>query len=494
MIQLPRTRGELRASGWRSRSVKDELRANLIERLSSRQPLFPGIVGFDGTVLPQIQNALLSRHDFILLGLRGQAKTRILRALTSLLDEHLPVVEGCEIRDDPLAPLCAACRRSLTQHGDDLPVRWIGREERYSEKLATPDVTVSDLIGDIDPIKAARRQLDFADPEVIHYGLVPRANRGVFAVNELPDLAARIQVGLLNVLEEGDVQIRGFPVRLPLDLLLVFSANPEDYTHRGSIITPLRDRIASQILTHYPRTIDEGMAITAQESWSERDDGPRVVVPELLRRLIEGVAFRARESEFVDQKSGVSARMTIALLENVISNAERRAIGAGEDPAVARIGDVYSALSAIGGKIELVYDAEREGLHAIAVRLIGESAKAVFDELFPDVYGSDEPDSPSTVYGTVLRWFRAGGTVELSDPMTGAEVVETLGQVAGLEELVRAFVEVGSGDEATGRLALGMELALEGLHQASVLARAELPDGWGYGDMLAEMARSLEDG
>jgi magnesium chelatase subunit I len=371
-------------------------------------------------------------------------------------------------------------------------VAWIARSDRYSEKLATPDVTMADLIGDIDPIKAARRQLDFADPEVIHFGLVPRANRGIFAVNELPDLAARIQVGLLNVLEEGDVQIRGFPVRLSLDLLLVFSANPEDYTHRGSIITPLRDRIASQILTHYPRSVEEGMAITAQESWTQRGEGAGAVVPDLLRRLVELVAFRARESEFVDQKSGVSARMTIALMENVVSNAERRAALRGERPVVARIADVYGALSAIGGKIELVYEAEREGMQGVAMRLVGEAAKQVFDERFPDVYGKDEPDSPSTVYGTVLRWFRAAGNAEISDRMTAAEVVERLRVVTGLEPLARAFVEVPSGERSEGVLALAMELVLEGLHQASVLSRTQLEDGWGYGDMLAEMARSLE--
>ena len=386
----PRTLAELEAAGYRPRAVKREMRENLARRLRERQPLFPGIVGFERTVVPSIQNAILSGHDFILLGLRGQAKTRLLRALPALLDEWIPAVEGCEIRDDPLRPVCERCRRQRAAQGGGLPIRWVHRSERYHEKLATPDVTIADLIGDVDPIKAANRRLEFADPEVVHYGLVPRSNRGIFAVNELPDLQSRIQVGLLNILEEGDVQIRGFPLRLPLDLCLVFSANPEDYTNRGNIITPLRDRIASQILTHYPRSVEEALAITRQEAWRERDGGVAVRVPEWLELIVEEVAFQARASDFVDQSSGVSARMTIALMENVVSNAERRALLHGAPSAVARVADVFAASPAVSGKIELVYDGEREGVETVSRMLIGKALKAVFDQRMPDAYRASQ--------------------------------------------------------------------------------------------------------
>src|SRR5262245_55315234 len=337
-MQHPPTLGGLRASGYRPRSVKAELRANLVERLRSGKEILPGVVGYDRTVTPQVVNALLYGHDFILLGLRGQAKTRILRTLVQLLDEWIPAVEGSPLNEDPLAPIIGATRRRVEEEGDDLPLVWIHRDQRYQEKLATPDVTIADLIGDVDPIKAASRRLALDDPEVIHYGLLPRTNRGILAINELPDLQARIQVGLLNVMEEGDIQIRGFPIRLPLDMALVFSANPEDYTNRGNIITPLRDRIGSQILTHYPRTLEESMRITDQEAWRERG-GVAVDVPDYLRQALEEVAFRARASELVDQNSGVSARMTIALLENVHSNAERRALLDRKSVVEGRSGD-----------------------------------------------------------------------------------------------------------------------------------------------------------
>ncbi|HRV81850.1 MAG TPA: magnesium chelatase, partial [Planctomycetota bacterium] len=360
-MQRPQTLGQLKQSGYRPRTVRQELRENLIERLRSGEPVFPGIIGFDRTVLPQIQNAILSGHDFILLGLRGQAKTRILRSLANLLDEAIPAIADSPLNEDPLAPMTSEAKRRVRQEGDALPIVWIPREDRYREKLATPDVTVSDLIGDIDPLKAANRNLELDNPEVIQYGIIPRTNRGIFAINELPDLQARIQVALLNLLEEGDIQIRSFPVRLPLDVLLVFSANPEDYTNRGSIITPLRDRIASQILTHYPRTIADSMAITDQEAWAKRDGEVQVTVPDYLRLTIEEVAFRARESALIDQNSGISARMTIALYENVLSNAERRALITGSDRATVRTSDLFSAIPAITGKVELVYEGEREG-------------------------------------------------------------------------------------------------------------------------------------
>ena len=354
----PATLGELRtevaAGRILRRSVKDEIRGNLIERLRSRAPLFPGIIGFDDTVVPQIVNAILSRHNFILLGLRGQAKSRILRALVGLLDEAIAVVPGCEIHDDPLAPLCSSCRARIREFGDGLPIAWLDRDARYVEKLATPDVTIADLIGDLDPIKAARAGLQLSDELTMHYGLLPRANRGVFAVNELPDLAGKVQVGLFNILQEGDVQIKGYPVRLPLDVMLVFSANPEDYTARGKIITPLKDRIGSEIRTHYPATRQHAMAITAQEAWVERDGCP-LTVPAFVREVVEEVAFQARQDQKIDKRSGVSQRLPISLLENVVSSAERRCLLAAEPVIVPRITDIYAALPAITGKFELEY-------------------------------------------------------------------------------------------------------------------------------------------
>ena len=480
--------GELKKSGWRSRSVKDELRDNLIARLREREPVFPGIVGYEKTVIPQVENAILSGHDFILLGLRGQAKTRLLRSLSGLLDEEIPAIEGCEINDDPLAPVCAACRRRVEAEGDALPIAWIGREQRYREKLATPDVTIADLIGDIDPIKAATRKLSFADPEVIHYGIVPRSNRGIFAINELPDLQARIQVGLLNILEEGDVQIRGFPVRLPLDIALVFSANPEDYTNRGSIITPLRDRISSQILTHYPRTIEEGMRITAQEAWVDRRGEVEVEFPEYLRTLVEEVAFQARASELVDQNSGVSARVTIALLENAVSNAERRAFLSGASSTVARISDVGAAAAAITGKIELVYEGEREGVQAVARHLIGRAAKVVFDKRFPDAYRQkDEQGAAESEFSPALAWFQNGKTIDVSDELDDAALAKKLAAIPGLEKLARKYL----GAEREAELAAGMEFVLEGLHQSALLAKDELVGGRVFRDMFEDMVRGL---
>src|SRR4051795_8708623 len=343
------TLGELRASGYRVRSVKDEMRENLLAKIASGESTFPGIHGYERTVIPAIHNAILSKHDIILLGLRGQAKTRMLRSLIMLLDERIPVIEGCEINDSPLSPTCKRCRRLAAEKGDDLPVAWMKREERYREKLATPDVTVADLIGDIDPIKAANQRLTYADEEVIHYGIIPRTNRGIFAINELPDLAPRIQVALLNILEERDLQIRGFPVRIPMDVVLVFSANPEDYTSRGNIITPLKDRIDSQILTHYPQSVETAMRITSQEAWVDRANRAQIEVPDYVRSLIEQIAFVARESELVDQSSGVSARLTIAAMELLQSNLERRAAMTGDTYVFPRLADLAMLLPAITG-------------------------------------------------------------------------------------------------------------------------------------------------
>jgi len=497
----PRTLRELKAAGHRHRSVKDELRDNMIARLKAREPLFPGIIGYEHTVEPQIMNAVLSRHDFILLGLRGQAKTRLLRSLSRFLDEWVPAIEGCPLNSDPFQPLTHLARRVLEEKGDDTPIRWLHRDERYQEKLATPDVTIADLIGDIDPIKAATLRLDYSDERVIHYGIIPRSNRGIFAINELPDLQPRIQVGLLNILEEKDFQIRGFPVRIPLDVAMVFSANPEDYTNRGNIITPLRDRISSQILTHYPLTREQGMAITSQESWAQRSAGVDVRVPSFVRELIEEVAIQARKSEYVDQNSGVSARLTIALLENVVSNAERRGLVTGEKKVVTRVCDLQAAVSAVSGKVELVLEGEQEGAMNVARALLGKGVKAVFSQRFPDAFkprrargrGAQPPAEESesqaaAEYRPVLEWFSSGHHLELGDDLPQAEYAKALSSVKGLPELAARYLEPRDADEH----AVAMELVLEGLHQNSMLSR-ERTDGAGtaYKDMLKSMLSGL---
>jgi magnesium chelatase subunit I len=503
-MSRPRTLRELKASGYRPRSVKDELRANLIARLRSDppangRPLFPGIVGYEHSVEPQIANAILSRHDFILLGLRGQAKTRILRSLSAFLDEAIPAIEGCPLHSDPSQPLTHHARTMLATHGDDTPIAWIEREARYQEKLATPDVTIADLIGDIDPIKAATMRLDYSDERVIHYGIIPRTNRGIFAINELPDLQPRIQVGLLNILEEKDFQIRGFPVRMPLDLLVVFSANPEDYTNRGNIITPLRDRINSQIMTHYPSTRDQGMAITQQESWTKRDAAVEVRVPTFMRELVEEVAIQARKSEYVDQNSGVSARLPIALVENLVSNAERRGLATGETMVWTRVCDLQQAVSAVSGKVELVLEGEQEGAMNVARALLGRGLKSLFAQRFPDAYkpkrrrssgpaaaatAEGEAELASSEYRPVLEWFASGNHVEISDDMPQPEYAKRLAAVKGLERLAAKYLEPAGAEEA----AVAMELVLEGLHQNSILSR-ERGEGptTSYKDMLKSM-------
>jgi magnesium chelatase subunit I len=499
----PRTLRELKAAGHRHRTVKDELRDNLIARLRAREPLFTGIIGYEHTVEPQIVNAILSRHDFILLGLRGQAKTRLLRSLSRFLDEWVPAIEGCPLNSDPLQPLTHHARLTLDAKGDDTPIRWLHRDERYQEKLATPDVTIADLIGDIDPIKAATLRLDYSDERVIHYGIIPRSNRGIFAINELPDLQPRIQVGLLNILEEKDFQIRGFPVRIPLDVAMVFSANPEDYTNRGNIITPLRDRISSQILTHYPLTRDQGMAITSQESWVERKSGVEVRVPSFLRELIEEVAIQARKSEYVDQNSGVSARLTIALLENVVSNAERRGLVTGEKKVVTRVCDLQAAVSAVSGKVELVLEGEQEGAMNVARALLGKGVKAVFSQRFPDAFKprrvrtrgaqppAEEAESQAAAeYRPVLEWFSSGHHLELGDDLPQPEYAKALASVKGLPELAARYLEPRDADEH----AVAMELVLEGLHQSSMLSRERTDTGrTGYKDMLKQMLSGLGD-
>ena len=458
------TLGALKATSYHPRSVKDEVRANLVAKLRSREPLFSGIRGYDDTVIPQLVNAVLSRHDFILLGLRGQAKSRILRQMVHFLDPDIPVLAGSEVNDNPFAPISKEGRLLVEEAGDDAPVSWLSREERYVEKLATPDVTVADLIGDVDPIKAARGGHLLSDELTIHYGLLPRANRGVFALNELPDLSGKIQVGLFNILQEGDIQIKGFPIRLVLDVFLVFTANPEDYTARGKIITPLKDRIGAEIRTHYPAEIETGITITEQEAWVDRDTVP-ITVPDFVTELIERVAFRARGDKRIDQRSGVSQRLPITVLEGAVSNAERRALRLEEDEAVPRIGDVYAALPMITGKIELEYDGELHGADRIARELISASAQEVFQAR---AGGADVE--------AIVDYFETGGALQVSDDSGARACVQGFEQVPGLMDLVSAVGLAGESSPAGSRAAAG-ELVLEALVAGRRISRS---DG-GYG-------------
>jgi len=488
-----RTIGELRASGYRVIPVKDEVRNNLIHKIRRRETLFPGIIGYEDSVIPELCNAMLSRHDFILLGLRGQAKSRILRALPALLDEYIPIIKDCEINDHPFRPVCKGCMDKVREYGDEVEIEWIGREQRYGEKLATPDVTMADLIGDIDPIKAAAQRLHYAHEGIIHFGIIPRTNRGIFAINELPDLQPRIQVGLFNVMQEKDIQIRGFPIRIPLDVMIVYSANPEDYTNRGNIITPLKDRIGSQINTHYARTVEVGMQITAQEAWLQRD-GISAKVPYFLRQAIEQLAVEARHSEFVDQKSGVSARLTITCLENMVSNAERRAYLNGESDVTTRVCDLYSALSAVTGKIELVYEGEREGVSNVAKGLLGKALKQIFLSCFPEPYSAMKKGQ--NPYQQVVAWFKHDRKVDILDAMPDHEYVKLLKSISGLQELTLRFLP-GAGDMSPLQLAVGMEFVLDGMHQNSMLSRDEMGLVRTYSDMIkkmfSNMAREDED-
>jgi magnesium chelatase subunit I len=477
-----KTLGALKATGYRSRSVKQELRDNLRERLAGGGPLFPGVLGYDRTVLPAVANALLAGHDFILLGLRGQAKTRLLRSLVTLLDEQIPVLAGTELNDDPLAPISVPGQRMVATAGDDAPVEWLHRDERYNEKLATPDVSIADLLGDIDPIKAATRKLTFADPEVIHFGIVPRTNRGIFAINELPDLSPRIQVGLFNILEERDLQIRGFPVRIPLDLLMVFSANPEDYTNRGSIITPLKDRISSQILTHYPADVQIAADITRQEAWTERGV-PNVVIPDEFRLLVEEISFAARESDLVDQSSGVSARVAISALELLASNLERRALASGDPRVYPRLCDLQMLLPAITGKVEMVYEGEQQGAEVVARRLIGQAVRKAFDRRFPEVgkeLGSGGEDDKGP-YAAIIHWFAEGNSITLSDEQSFADYEAEIGRVPNLTDMAARH---SPGQLEREERALAAELVLEGLHQHLKLARADLDSQVNYKEMV----------
>jgi len=474
---LPQTLGALARSPHgaperRGRTVKTEIRQNLLARITRGGPLFEGVLGYEETVMPQIVNALLSRHNFILLGLRGQAKSRILRALTTLLDETMPVVAGSEVNDDPFAPISKYARNLIAEAGDDTPIAWVAREQRYVEKLATPDVTIADLIGDLDPIKAARGGHVLSDEITIHFGMLPRANRGIFALNELPDLAGKVQVGLFNIMQEGDVQIKGYPVRLPLDVLLCFTANPEDYTARGKIITPLKDRIGSEIITHYPETVELGMSITAQEAWTARADRT-VRTPDFVAELVERIAFEARTDRRIDRRSGVSQRMPISVMENVVSNAERRALVVGEPDVVARVSDVYAALPAITGKIELEYEGELVGGHAIARELIRRAADATFQGRACGMHVDD-----------IVFWFDEGGALQVTDDAGSAAVRAGFARVPGLVELVQEVGLAAEHDDPT--VVAACELVLEALVARKKISRS---DGGQYGRAIPEKRR-----
>jgi magnesium chelatase subunit I len=466
MHSLPNTLGALRRDPRFSeerltnRSVKDEIRENLIAKLGQTEPLFDGIVGYEDTVVPQVVNAILSRHNFILLGLRGQAKTRLIRMLTTLLDPVSPYIAGSEIRDHPYHPISRFARELVLHRGDDTPIAWLTDAERYVEKLATPDVTIADMLGDIDPIKAARRGQDISDELTIHYGLLPRANRGIFAINELPDLAGKIQVGLFNIMQEGDVQIKGYPVRLPLDVLLVFTANPEDYTARGKIITPLKDRIGSEIRTHYPITVEQGMSITAQEAWLRRKSPVSLSVPSYISEVIEQIAFLARDDKKVDKRSGVSQRLPITVTENVGSNAEARAIRCKETAAVARIGDIYNALPSITGKLELEYEGELKGSETVARDLIRLAVARIYSNHFEGVN-----------MNSIVNFFEAGGALKLPSDQPSAVLLQQLQNISGLLEKTAAL-GVGPGEDDAGKVAAA-EFVLEGLYAHRRISRNE---------------------
>tara|TARA_R110001599_G_scaffold1889_4_gene9724 strand:- start:149301 stop:150800 length:1500 start_codon:yes stop_codon:yes gene_type:complete len=476
---------ELKDSGWESLSVKDELRKNMIAGVKKGGELFPGILGYEKTVLPQIQHAIMSKHDMILLGLRGQAKTRILRSMVNFLDEYIPFVKGSVITDDPFNPISKFARNVIEEHGDDTEISWLHRSYRYGEKLATPDTTVADLIGDIDPIKAATKKLDLADENVINYGLIPRTNRGIFVINELPDLQPRIQVALLNIMQERDIQIRGFNIRMPIDVSMAFSANPEDYTNRGNIITPLKDRIDAQIITHYPREIETGVKITEQEAWQNRNDAIKVSISDIYREIIEQTAFVARDSEYIDQKSGVSTRMTITAMEQVFSSAERRAVINDEKNAQVRIADIFHMIPALTGKLELVYEGEQEGAISVAKHIIGKAINKTFKKLFPDPQSKAE--NVKEMYKSVTDWFAQGNEVNLPDVLSTKEYKKALDGVDGLKELVSKHVkDIGKDEFYTY-----MDLVLEAMHQNSLLSKQDLDDEALYTDMLGSMFSSI---
>lgn len=476
------TLGELKASGYQSKSIKEELRLNLIRKIKNKENVFEGIWGYEDTVIPDIERAILSRHNINLLGLRGQAKTRIARLMTQLLDEYIPVVSGSELNDDPLEPISSYSKELIASKGDHTPISWWHRNDRYTEKLATPDVSVADLIGDVDPIKAATMKLSYNDEKVIHYGLVPRSNRSIFVINELPDLQARIQVALFNILQEGDIQIRGFKLRLALDIQFVFTANPEDYTNRGSIVTPLKDRIESQIITHYPKNIEIGKRITKQEAKLEGKPLSKIHVPELMKDLIEQIAIEARKSEYVDEKSGVSARLTISAYENLISAAERRIYRNNEENTVVRVADLIGVIPAITGKVELVYEGEQEGAGLVAYTLIGKAVRTLFSELFPSPE-QKKKEKEGNPYVLPLSWFGEGNALDILASQSDKEYKSSLHQVPGLEDIITGTLKNLPENEKE----FFMEFALHGLAEYSQLSKKLLDTGMQFKDLFSSM-------
>jgi len=486
MITDIKTFGALKKAGFAYRSIKDELRSNLIEKIKNKEETFPGIHGYEYTVIPELERAILSRHNINLLGLRGQAKTRLARQMVALLDEYIPVVAGSEINDDPFQPISRFARELMADRGDDTPITWLHREDRFSEKLATPDVTVADLIGDVDPIKAANLKLTYADDRVIHFGMIPRANRSIFVINELPDLQARIQVALFNILQEGDVQIRGFKLRLPLDIQFIFTANPEDYTNRGSIVTPLKDRIGSQILTHYPENLEIARTITEQETSEALQEKETVYVPELAKDIIEQISFEARESEFIDSKSGVSARMSITSFQNLLSTAERRALENGETNTSVRLGDFMGIVPAITGKVELVYEGEQEGVAQVAQQLIANAVKSQFEAYFPKIEKLQK-EGDLDPYEEIVGWFFEENGFELLDALTQDEYEAELNRIVPLDDLVRKHQP----DVAKQDTYFLKEFVLWALVEYKKLSKFNLGDGLHFKDVYGSYISGL---
>lgn len=481
-----KTLGDLKKSEYKSISIKDELRKNLIQKLKNQETVFERVWGYENSVIPELETAILSKHNINLLGLRGQAKTRLARLMVTLLDEYIPVVEGSEINDDPLQPLSRYSKELIKEKGDDTPITWLHRDERFYEKLATPDVTVADLIGDVDPIKAMNLKLNYADDRVIHFGMIPRANRCIFVINEIPDLQARIQVSLFNILQEGDIQIRGFKLRLPLDIQFVFTANPEDYTNRGSIVTPLKDRIGSQILTHYPKSIEIAEKITEQEANALQNQKETVYVPKLAKRLVEQISFEARDSEYVDVKSGVSARMSISVLENLISTAERRSFLTEDDKTTVRLIDFFGSIPAITGKIELVYEGEQEGADFVAQNLITNAVKTLFLELFPEIKKLTKEDE-ETPYDEITQWFYSSDSIELLDDMNDSYFKEQLDVIVPLQKLIDKYHPNYSKEDVY----FLKELILWALSEFKILSKERFTKGFQFNDTLTNYIRGI---
>lgn len=488
MTKRAATIGELKKDGYKSLTIKEEIRKNLITKIQQKENPFPGIMGYEDTVIPDTERALLSRHNILFLGLRGQAKTRMARQMVSLLDEYIPIIAGSEINDDPMNPISKYAINQVATHGDDTPIDWLHRSMRYGEKLATPDVSVADLIGDIDPIKAANLKLSFSDEEVLHFGIIPRSNRCIFVINELPDLQARIQVSLFNILEEGDLQIRGFKLRLPLDVMFVFTANPEDYTNRGSIVTPLKDRIQSQILTHYPKTIETALEITSQEANINEEQNAKVLVSDLVKRLIEQIAFEARESELVDKKSGVSARLTISAYENAVSAAERRALINREETTQVWLSDLIGIIPSITGKIELVYEGEQEGPFQVAFNLLDRAIRSQFVQYFPSPEKlkkrkGTQKEKEENPYKAITSWFDGGNSLNLFMETKDEDKIAMLYKVNGLHALVKKYFHAASEKEN----ALLMELVLHGLAAHSLISKKVVDGKIVFKDLMGSM-------